>query len=82
MDLGKFNSLLELIEAIDMGLDIEFYLYGARYNISPGEDNHFICKCPDGDAVYYKNGLDMVYNYSIDNKLLKDIWQDIELRSM
>ena len=82
MDLGKFNSLLELIEAIDMGLDIEFYLYGVRYNISPGEDDYFICRCPDGDAVYYKNGLDMVDNYSIDNKLLKDIWQDIELRSM
>lgn len=82
MELGKFNSLLELIEAIDMGLDIEFYLYGTRYNISPGENNHFICRCPDGDAVYYKNGLDMVDNYSIDNKLLKDIWQDIELRSM
>ena len=55
MDLGKFNSLQELIDDIDMGLDIEFYLYGVRYNIS-SRDEPFICVCPDGDAVFYKNG--------------------------
>lgn len=31
MTLGRFNSLEELINSIDMGLDIEFYLYGNRY---------------------------------------------------
>lgn len=81
MDLGKFNSLQELIEAIDMGLDIEFYLYDVRYNIS-SRDKPFICICPDGDAVFYKNGTELVNNYRIDNKLLRDIWQDIGLYSM
>lgn len=82
MDLEKFNDLNELIYSINLGLDIEFYLYGTRYNISPGDDEYFICECPNGDAVYYKNGLDMVNNYKINDKLLKDIWKDIGLHSM
>ena len=82
MDLEKFNDLNELIYSINLGLDIKFYLYGTRYNISPGDDEYFICECPNGDAVYYKNGLDMVNNYKINDKLLKDIWKDIGLHSM
>lgn len=82
MDLGKFNNLSELIDSINLGLDIEFYLFGIRYNISPGDDEYFICKCPNGNAVYYKNGLDMVNNYKINDKLLKDLWSDIGLYSM
>ncbi|WP_304681628.1 hypothetical protein [uncultured Clostridium sp.] len=82
MDLGKFNNLSELIDSINLGLDIEFYLFGIRYNISPGDDEYFICECPNGNAVYYKNGLDMVNNYKINDKLLKDLWSDIGLYSM
>ncbi len=82
MDLGKFNNLSELIDSINLVLDIEFYLFGIRYNISPGDDEYFICECPNGNAVYYKNGLDMVNNYKINDKLLKDLWSDIGLYSM
>lgn len=82
MDLGKFNNLSELIDSINLGLDIEFYLFGIRYNISPGDDEYFMCECPNGNAVYYKNGLDMVNNYKINDKLLKDLWSDIGLYSM
>jgi len=82
MVLGKFNSLNEFIDSIDMGLDIEFYLYGIRYNISPGDDEYFICECPNGDAIYYKNGLEMVNTQKIAGELLKDIWQDIKVYSM
>ena len=31
---GKLESLAELENAIEMGLDIEFLLYDTRYNIS------------------------------------------------
>ncbi len=82
MDLGKFNSLEEMIDSIDIGLDIEFYLYGTRYNISPGEDNFFICECPDGDAKFYNNGAELVSKHRINQNLIKDIWRDIEIYSM
>lgn len=82
MDLGRFDSLQELIEGIDTGLDIEFYLYGVRYNISSRDDKPFICVCPDGDAVFYQDGLDMVSKHKINGKLLKYIWNDIGLYSM
>ena len=32
-DYAKFENLSELSEAIEIGLDIEFILYGERYNI-------------------------------------------------
>ena len=81
MTLGRFNSLEELINSIDMGLDIEFYLYGNRYNISPGEDSFFICQCPDGEATFYNNGTELVNKHVIE-KIIKDIWKDIEIYSM
>lgn len=38
----KFVNLEELIESIEMGLDIEFDLYGVRYYIG----------APQGDCLY------------------------------
>ena len=44
-DYAKFENLSELSEAIEIGLDIEFILYGERYNISWRDDEPFICRC-------------------------------------
>ena len=82
MDDSKFSSLQELIDSINLGLDIEFYLYGVRYNISPRGNKKFIAVCPDGDAYLYDTGENMANKHNINGKLLKDIWQDIEIRSM
>ena len=41
-DYAKFENLSELSEAIEIGLDIEFILYGERYNISWRDDEPFI----------------------------------------
>lgn len=80
-DYDRLECLRELTEAIDMRLDLEFYLYGVRYNISTN-GKPFICVCPDGDAAYYDNADDMVNHYKVDGKLLKDIWQDFEILAM
>ena len=45
MDHAKFVSLEELIWAIDIGLDVEFFLDGVRYNIST-DGTPFIAVCP------------------------------------
>ena len=45
---GKLESLTELEDAIQMGLDIEFLLHDTRYNISWRDDKPFICECPEG----------------------------------
>ena len=43
-DYAKFENLSELSEAIEIGLDIEFILYGERYNISWRDDEPFTVK--------------------------------------
>lgn len=80
-DYDRLESLDELIEAIDMGLDIEFNLHGIPYNIST-DGIPFIAVCPDGDGVYYSDAKDMVDNHRIDGTPLKDIWQDFEILKM
>ena len=78
----RLESLDELHDAIEMGLDIEFILYGERYNISWREDKPFICTCPDGDAVFFEDTEDLLNRYEADGKVLKDIWEDMEILAM
>lgn len=80
-DYSIFESIDELHNAIKMGLDIEFFLYGVRYNIS-WRYKPFICTCPDGDAVFFENADDLLDGYKINGKPLRDLWQDIEIYSM
>ena len=81
-DYGIFESIDELRNAIKMGLDIEFFLYGVRYNISWRDYKPFICTCPDGDAVFFENENDLLDGYKINGNPLRDLWEDIEVYSM
>lgn len=80
-DYGRLESLDELIQAIDMGLDLEFNLYGVRYNIST-DGTPFIAECPEGDGDYYRDAEDMIEHHLIGGKPLRDIWQDFEILFM
>lgn len=80
-DFDRLESLNELISAIDMRLDLEFNLYGNRYNISTN-GKPFIALCPEGDAIYYDNAKDMVEHHMINGKILQDSWQDFEILTM
>lgn len=80
-DYDRFESLQELLNSIDIGLDLEFNLYGKQYNIST-DGTPFIALCPDGEGMYYKDAEDMLENHMIEGKPLKDIWQDFEILFM
>ena len=81
-DYAKFESLSEMSEAIEMGLDIEFILSGKRYNISRRDNKPFICECPEGKAMFYTNAQTMLYKHRINDIALKELWNDIEILSM
>lgn len=80
-DYARLESLDELIWAIDVGLDLEFNLYGQRYNIST-DGTPFIAACPDGDGDYYQDANDMIEHHTINGKCLKETWQDFEILAM
>lgn len=82
MGYGKFKDLQEFYDAIEMGLDIEFFLNEIRYNISSRNNKPFICICPDGDPDYYNSAQDLLDNYNIDGIPIKDLWQDIDIYAM
>lgn len=82
-DLGKLESLDELIEGIDIGLDIEFYIGKTRYLISWMNHKCFIATCPDGDPIFFEDGADLVNSYLVNGTTpLKDVWKQIGIWSM
>ena len=81
MDCAKLVSLEELVWAIDIGLDIEFFLHGVRYNIST-DGTPFITICPDGDGDYYEGGTTLVTAHKINDVSLKEQWRDIDIWAM
>lgn len=81
-DYAKFENMSELLESINIGSDIEFFLLGLRYNISWRDNRPFICQCPDGDAVFYSDAREMTEKHIVKGKRLKELWGDIEVISM
>lgn len=78
----KLKSLQELMDEINMGMDIEFLLYGIRYNISWRDEKPFICVCPDGEAAVFDDPVTMFSQFKAGGKPLKEIWQDFEIIAM
>lgn len=81
-DSNKFNQFEDLYNAIDMGLDIVFYLYGVRYNISWEDYKPYISICETGKTSYFDNTQDLLDNYKVKGKPFKNLWQDIEIDYM
>lgn len=78
----RLESLEELHEAIEMGLDIEFNLYEKRYNISWRNHKPFICICPDGEAEFYEDTDGLLKYHRIDGHTLEEVWMDMEILAM
>ena len=69
-DYYRLKSLDEMLESIDIGMDVEFYLYNVRYNISWRNNKPFICMCPEGDAIFYDSSEQMFNEYKVNGKAL------------
>lgn len=73
----KLDSLQELMDAMNMHLDIVFYLGKTMYNISWRDHRPFICTCPDGDAEFYDDPEALIRDKGLDRQ-----WRDMEIDSM
>ena len=71
------KSLRELVE---YGADIEFKIYGKEYTILPWIDDGIVIGIKDSeeDSIYQTYD-DMVNNFAIDGKAMKDILEDIDI---
>ena len=79
---GKLESLAELENAIEMGLDIEFLLYDMRYNISWRDNKPFIRECPEGVAKFFDTSELLLQRYEVGDNPLKSLWGDMKILSM
>lgn len=65
----------------EINMDIEFFLYGKRYNIS-WREKPFICVCPDGDAMFFDSPEAMFSQYKVNGRALKETWRDFKIIAM
>lgn len=77
----RFESLQELIDAIEIGLDIECSINNEPYYIGWSKGKRVIALCPNGEGVHFDTLEDML-SYKINGNVLKNIWTDIQIRSM
>ena len=73
---GKLESLAELENAIEMGLD------DTRYNISWRDNKPFICECPEGVAKFFDTSELLLQRYEVGGNPLKSLWGDMKILSM
>ncbi|OAB46552.1 hypothetical protein [Paenibacillus antarcticus] len=82
MSDDRFKDLQDLKESIEIGLEIEFYLYGDHYYIGAPQGELLIALGPDDEGDVYIDADDMLTNHKINGIPLKDIWQDIKIDRM
>ncbi len=78
----KLQNFNQLLEAVEMGLDVEFFIGETRYNISWRKGKPYICICPDGDAVFFDNANELFSKYKVNGSPIKNIWKEIDIYSM
>ena len=79
----KLPNYEKLKASLEMGMEIEFFLYGIRYVISWESDGRpAVAECPDDYGKIFKDIDDLLNNCKIKGKFLKDIWQDIDIMTM
>lgn len=78
---NRFKDLDELIDAIELGLDIEFDLYGARYYIGAPSGTLILSWNNGNNEVKFDN-IEQLLGYKINGRPLKEIYQDMEIYNM
>lgn len=71
----------EFIEHVENGADIMFDVLGKHYTVLGwNEDGPLIAEQETGDnEAVFSDGKDLLENYKIEDKRLKDIWDDVEI---
>lgn len=73
-------SLKKLKELIDFGSDIEFKYNDKEYTILPWTEEGIVIGQQNSDKdTIYKTSDELLNNYKIDGKLIKDIINDIQI---
>ena len=78
----KLKSLDELIESLDFGMEVNFFLNGKWYLIESAGERKLIALCPDGDPEYFDSWDDLFAGYKVDGMPLRELWKDFEVESL
>jgi len=70
----------DLIKAIEIGSDIEFKYHGKSYTILPWADKGIVIgpQNSDNDSIY-ETAEELINNYKIEGKAIKDLLNQIEI---
>ena len=81
-DYGRLESLAELEASFKMGMEVVFTLRGVKYTTGWDKHGFFIATCPDGDGTYFGDYEDMLQNFMIDGRPIREYWLMMEIETM
>jgi hypothetical protein len=77
METKYFKSFSDLHEILSIGHEMTFELLGSSYYFGAPKGKYILSKSDDFDVEF--DSLEDFYNYSIDGKMIKDLWPEIDV---
>jgi len=77
--IHSYTSLKELLSEINLGYDIEFIYNGVRYLIYRNQTYRLVEIDLEETEYQFLSGEELVNEYLINGKPLKDIWNKIKV---
>ena len=79
----KLQSLEELKESLEMGMEVNFFMRGVWYLMEWEDDDHvFIAVCPDGEGNVYNSWDELFEKHMIDGEPIGNLWREFEIETM
>lgn len=69
----------QIKDLVEFGADIEFHFQGKEYTILPWTDDGIVIGEKNGDDSVFGSYEDMINEYKLDGKLMKDVLDKIEI---
>lgn len=81
MKTKYFQSFHEIQAALEMGLEMQFYLFDKKYYFGAPQ-GEYLLSTDNGDWKVTFDDLEDFYDYKIDSRKIRDLWMEIDLISM
>lgn len=76
-----FQSFHEIQEALEIGLEMQFYLFNKKYYFGAPQGKYLL-STDNGDWKVIFDDLEGFYDYKINGRKICDLWMEIDLITM
>ena len=78
----RLKSLDELLDSLEMGMEVNFFLDGRWYLMEDRGERKLIAECPDGNPVFYDDWDALLVRYTVDGHPIGERWREFEVETL